>query len=321
MFDKKNGSVFGNEALIFDGLGNYSLADTMECGQCFRAVRLPEREGEACVEYLTVVGEMLITVGQRSCDELYFYGTFDASEEEALIRYFSIDEDYDRIREDIISRTDSEFLITAANVASGIRILRQEPWEALFSFIVSQNNNIPRIKRIIRLICAGYGVNLAERSGAAKCPLALERQNMSGKLDPAVCAECGACYKFPSAKDVDSRPELLLPSHPGFRFKYLTDAASRVASGEIDLDKIQSARDYSFTMSELQKIKGVGEKVASCTALFAFSNLNAFPIDVWMKRAIDEYFGGSLDHEALGEYAGVAQQYIFHYIRTISAAK
>ena len=72
-------------------------------------------------------------------------------------------------------------------------------------------------------------------------------------------------------------------------------------------------------MEELMKVKGVGEKVASCTSLFAFSNLEAFPIDVWMKRAIDEYFGGKLDHEALGAYAGVAQQYIFHYIRMLNS--
>ena len=113
-------------------------------------------------------------------------------------------------------------------------------------------------------------------------------------------------------------PELLLPSHPGFRYKYLLDAAERVASGNVDLTKIAEAGEYAYTVSELMRIKGVGEKVASCTALFGFANLEAFPIDVWMKRAIDTYFDGKLDPTTLGPYAGVAQQYIFHYIRILN---
>ena len=112
-------------------------------------------------------------------------------------------------------------------------------------------------------------------------------------------------------------PEKMLPSKPGFRYKYLLSAAERVTSGETDLDAIAEAASYEFTLCELKKILGVGDKVASCVALFGFSNLEAFPIDVWMKRAIDEYFAGSLDPTTLGKYAGVAQQYIFHYIRNL----
>ena len=81
---------------------------------------------------------------------------------------------------------------------------------------------------------------------------------------------------------------------------------------------IAAARSYEHTISRLMEIKGVGAKVASCVALFGFANLEAFPIDVWMKRAIDEYFGGNLDPRALGRYAGIAQQYIFHYVRNLS---
>ena len=140
------------------------------------------------------------------------------------------------------------------------------------------------------------------------------------KLDTDACLSCGACYSFPTAEAVCKNPEGLLSSHPGFRYKYLTDAASKVAAGEIDFGKIIKESSYDFTVSELMKVKGVGEKVASCTSLFAFSNLDAFPIDVWMKRAIEEYFDGNLDPKSLGAYAGVAQQYIFHYIRTLSGA-
>ena len=115
-----------------------------------------------------------------------------------------------------------------------------------------------------------------------------------------------------------SNPEGLLPSKPGFRYKYLVDAAAKVSNGEINLKEIEAAASYEVTLTELKKILGVGDKVASCAALFGFANLEAFPIDVWMKRAIDEYFDGKLDPVTLGPYAGVAQQYIFHYIRNLS---
>ncbi|MBQ8380324.1 MAG: DNA-3-methyladenine glycosylase 2 family protein [Clostridia bacterium] len=320
MFDKKAGSVFGKDAITVSGLGDYSLEDTLECGQCFRAVELC-REGDY-VEYLTVVGEKLVFVGQKERGELIFFGADERDIDGFIGEYFALGEDYAAIKSDILSRTDSEFLHAAADAASGIRILRQDPWEALFSFIISQNNNIPRIKKIIRSISAAYGENLAERSGISECPLkAKGYKNGTSPLDTSPCRECGICYTFPSAEAVNTSPEKLLDSHPGFRYKYLTDAAAKVLSGEVDLEKIKDASDYSVTLSELQKIKGVGEKVASCTALFAFSNLNAFPVDVWMKRAIDEYFGGNLDSTALGEYAGVAQQYIFHYIRMLAGEK
>ena len=112
-------------------------------------------------------------------------------------------------------------------------------------------------------------------------------------------------------------PDKMLPSKPGFRYKYLLCAAERVASGETDLSAIAEKKSYAYTVEELKKIKGVGDKVASCAALFGFGNLEAFPIDVWMKRAIDVYFDGQLDPTDLGQYAGVAQQYIFHYIRNL----
>ena len=95
----------------------------------------------------------------------------------------------------------------------------------------------------------------------------------------------------------------------------------KVHSKEVDLSLIKEKNSYEYTLSELSRITGVGAKVASCVALFGFSNFEAFPIDVWMKRAIDTYFGGSLDPKELGPYAGVAQQYIFHYIRQISSEK
>jgi N-glycosylase/DNA lyase len=110
----------------------------------------------------------------------------------------------------------------------------------------------------------------------------------------------------------------MLLANPGFRYEYLLDATGRVHLGEYDLAAIESAESIDEIILELKKILGVGDKVASCVALFGMGRLEAFPIDVWMKRAIDEYFGGKLDHTVFGDYAGIAQQYIFHYIRNLS---
>ena len=144
----------------------------------------------------------------------------------------------------------------------------------------------------MREICAEYGVNLyLHTEKAEKCPLSL--------IDSTPCEEkckmCGRCYTFPTAQQIVDNPEGLLPSKPGFRYKYILDAAKKIASGEVDIEKIKSAKSYDVTVSELSKILGIGLKVASCAALFGFYNLDAFPIDVWMRRAIDEHFDGKLD--------------------------
>ena len=232
---------------------------------------------------------------------------------EVCVPYFSLNTDYEKIRADITERTDSEWLCKAAECARGIVILAQDPWETLLSFIISQNNNIPRIRKIIKRISAEYGVNISLQNGAKSCP--------AKKTDATPCEEickaCGCCYTFPTAHEVCCAPEKLLTANPGFRYKYMCDAAKKVDTGEVNLDKILNEHSYDYTVSELTKINGVGPKVAACCALFGFGNLEAFPIDVWMKRAIDTYFDGHLDPSTLGEYAGVAQQYIFHYIRNL----
>ena len=287
-----------------------SLPDTFECGQCFRYEEL-FAEGER--RYMTVVEDEIIFVGQRRRGEIIFYGADSEKFDRIYRNYFDLDTDYSLIRDDILKRCDSDFLRRAAMSAGGIVILRQKPWETLCSFIISQNNNIPRIRRIVREISAEYGVNLALQKNLRSCPIDAEGAPPCEEK----CKKCGRCYTFPSPEDILSRPEGLLPSRPGFRYKYILDAADKVARGEVDLKKIEEASSYEITVTELMKILGVGLKVASCTALFGFHNLDAFPIDVWMRRAIDEHFGGRLDHEALGEYRGIAQQYIFHYIRNL----
>ena len=309
MFDKFETVFDGKHAIGVRNLSKYSLVDTMECRQCFRYERVPRDDGY--VEYMTVVGETLIRVAQLSPGELIFPEMTDEVFEKVAAPYFSLDRDLEEIKESVLERTGSEWLRSAAEFGAGIAILTQDPWEALMSFIISQNNNIPRIRKIVREISAEYGINLCIKNDYNCCPL----KRIDTSPNENDCKACGRCYSFPSAESILKSPDGLLPSKPGFRYGYILDAAEKVVSGEVDLERIKSESSYDFTLAELKKIKGVGDKVASCTALFGFANLEAFPIDVWMKRAIDTYFDGELDPATLGPYAGIAQQYIFHYIR------
>ena len=308
---KKVELIIGREASVVRDLGDYCLRDTLECGQLFRYERVTEGE-HLPDNYVVTAAGRVIEVAQREPGELIFFGVDDAASDPAIRELFALDTSLEEIKRDVISRTDSEWLRTAAEMGGGIAILKQDPWEMLVSFIISQNNNIPRIRKIIREISAEYGENLLlSQGGAKKCPLS----RIDGTPCKEKCGKCGVCYSFPTAEDILKNPEGLLPSRPGFRYSYILDAAEKVASGKVRLDMIAAARSYAHTVEALKEIKGVGDKVASCVALFGFANLEAFPIDVWMKRAIDTYFDGKLDPATLGRYAGFAQQYIFHRIR------
>jgi len=310
MFDKTVEVIDGKEAITVKGLGYLSLKDTLECGQCFRYERIEPTEYLS--EYIYTASGTLLHVAQREYGELIFFGLSDEDFERVALPLFSLESDLEDIKNDVIKHTDSEWLKSAAEYSRGIAILKQEPFETLISFIISQNNNIPRIRKIIKAVAAEYGVNLClQSSKEPKCPLGL----CSGIPCEENCKKCGVCYSFPTAEDILKEPEKLLPSKPGFRYKYILDACEKVVTGELNLDMIAAARSYTYTTDRLKSVKGVGDKVASCVALFGFGNLEAFPIDVWMKRAIEIYFNGELDPSSLGRYAGVAQQYIFHYIR------
>ena len=187
MFTIKHKIFEGRSAIVAEGLGGYSLCDTLECGQCFRHRLIKNENGYT--EYMIPVGNSLLFVGQEKLGELIF---FDISEEEfykTAVPYFTLDTDYEAIKNDIRRRTDSAWLLSAIESGGGIAILKQDAWEALFSFIVSQNNNIPRIKKIIAEISSAYGDNLCLQNGIKKCPLS--------KIDGTPCHEncknCGIC--------------------------------------------------------------------------------------------------------------------------------
>ena len=191
--------------------------------------------------------------------------------------------DYGKIRKQISGI--HPILSEAAEYAPGIRILRQEPWEALCTFIISQNNNIKRIKGIVARLCESFGEEIARGE-----------------------------YAFPTAKKMSELSvDDLAPLRAGFRNRYLVDAAQKVSSKEVDLKKCFTL-PYDEARTELMKITGVGVKVADCTLLFGFHRIEAFPVDVWMKRAMERLFP-DMTASDFGEYAGIAQQYIFHYSR------
>lgn len=269
--------------MIIENVGNFSVSKTFDCGQCFRFDPVPGEEecfeGVAFGSYARfrrTDGGLEITDGT---DRLFW------------THFLSLDEDYgtidERIRTSLGSERDRAFMNSAVDHGAGIRILRQDPWETLISFIISQNNNIPRIKKIIAALCERYGEDIG-----------------------------GGRYSFPTPEAIlGAGEEGLFELRCGFRAPYIYDAARRVASGETDLEKIAGLRQYEDADAELRKIKGVGPKVSACVLLFGFGRKDAFPIDVWMKRIMVKRFPDGLDYRRFGEYAGVAQQYLFYYER------
>lgn len=260
------------------------LDKTFDCGQCFRFERV-EGSLHNC-EWAGVAYGRAVSFASEG-GRLYVYGSTEEEFHKIWRNYLDLDTDYDAMGKDILSRSDSEALGHAVDFGRGIRILRQEPWETVCSFIISQNNNIPRIKKIVASLC--------QRAG----------DRIEGSEE----------YSFPSAAAVAALGEDgLFELRTGFRAKYIFDAAKKVSSGELDLDLIPSL-PTSEGAEMLCSVKGIGPKVAACALLFGFGKYDAFPVDVWIKKAVGKYFPGEFDHSRLGPYAGLAQQYLFYYER------
>jgi len=268
-----------NGNIIISGLTDFSAEKTFDCGQCFRFEKYGDIfGGVAFGKYLELSQPDDGTVIIHSCG---------ISEYENVWKHFlALDEDYAAINSAIAAIPDSTGTIKkATGRGRGIRILRQDGWEALCSFIISQNNNIPRIKKLVSAISEKFGVPF-EKNGVIRFSFPT----------PEALAEAGEAAIF----------EL----KTGFRAKYIYDAAKRVASGETDLDAIEKMSSAD-ALEEIMKIKGVGPKVASCALLFGFSKTDMFPIDVWIRRVIERHFPDGLDISSLGEHAGIVQQYLF----------
>ena len=255
-----------------DGL---DLPHTLDCGQAFRW-----EETESGVWRGTAYGKYL-ELKKAEDGTLVLFNTTESDFNGIWRKYFDLDRDYNAVNAQI---GKNEILKSAAEYSSGIRILNQEPWETLCSFIISQNNNIKRIKGIISRFCDNFG------------------------------EDKGNFHAFPTAEKTAALTlDDLAVLRSGFRAKYILDAAQKVASGEIDLERLKAVSTDN-AREELMKIKGVGPKVADCALLFSLCHIDAFPKDVWIKRAMQALFGGELPDEAK-PYAGIAQQYIFFYAR------
>ena len=267
---------FGKE-LKLKNFENIDLVQTFECGQCFRWQKILENS------YIGIFKGKKLELSQLTPNTIIL--STDMSDFKKIwYKYFDLETDYKKIGENIT--TLHPILKKAYIECSGIRILRQEPWETLCSFIISQNNNIPRIKKIIKSLCDLFGDKI---------------ENSKEK-------------SFPSSEVISKlNLEDLEPIRSGFRAKYILDAARKISSKIVDFKKIENL-DYIDAKNELMKIKGVGPKVADCVLLYGFHRLEAFPEDVWIKKVMNKFFKNE-SPKIFGEYAGIAQQYLYHYSR------
>lgn len=263
-------------------IDHFNLDETFLCGQCFRWEKQEDGTFYGVVSNHAVKmyyhDEKTIYVESSNPDLVYWS------------HYLNFSNDYNFIEEKL---QQDEKLRPCIEVGRGIRILRQDLWETIVSFIISANNNIPRIKKIISALCESFG----------------EKIEFDGKT----------FYGFP---DSDTLAKLSIEDlkhiKAGFRDKYILDAAKKVSNGEINLDKLQKMSD-SEAKKALMKINGVGSKVADCVLLFALGRYRTFPQDVWIKRIINEIYGveekdiSSFVTEHFGNFGGIAQQYLYYY--------
>ncbi len=269
-----NDIIFEKDKIYIKNVGNFDLDQTLDCGQAFRWNKRDDNTwcGIAFGKYIELSNKNGNIVINHSSKEDFKSIWQD---------YFDLNRDYGQIIKEV---SQNPTIAKAAEFCSGIRLLNQEPWEALCSFIISQNNNIPRIKGIVERLCENFG----------------------DKIDGG--------YTFPSAEVIAKLTvDDLSVIRSGFRAKYILDAAEKVASGEINLEELKQI-DYDTAREKIMTIKGVGPKVADCVLLYGLGHKNAFPRDVWINRALDQMFGGNIP-DCVGLYGGIVQQYIFHYIR------
>jgi N-glycosylase/DNA lyase len=275
---------------------NYNLAATLGCGQAFRW----RTEGQA---WAGVVHGRWVQLSQPNPDTLHATTTAPEPDFTGLRRYLRLDEDF---AAQLASFPDDAPLRAAVAHCRGLRLLRQEPWECLASFILSSTKQIPQIQQCVELLCQRYGETVPTPPGH----------------EPR--------FSFPSPARLAACTEMeLRECKIGFRAKYLRAAAQRVSRGDLPLATL-SQLPLAVARAQLMECPGVGRKIAECALLFSLGFDAAFPIDVWVERALRQlYFPRRrpmrprLEHFAatyFGPHAGLAQQYLFHYLRTRPAS-
>ena len=257
---------------------DFDLQKIAFSGQCFRVKQWEDGTyrfitGDSCV-YIKDMGEQLFSI---SCDRREW--------ERVWKRYFYLDRCY----RDIFNKEYQKhpFVDEAMKYGRGLRILRQEPWEMLVTFIISQRKSIPAIATAVETLSSQYGHTITtdrERLKAFPTPQELK------KISIEDLKECRL----------------------GYRASYVFDAIQKVLSGTLDLQCLNEEEDEHI-LDLLQKVHGVGKKVANCVSLFAYGRISCVPIDVWISRAIENECGGISPFHLFRENAGIIQQYIFYY--------
>lgn len=279
---------------------DFDLKKIAESGQCFRFNEVTEGcgTGSADIAQGGYEGAVFsVAASDRHLlirvlgDDRYDLNCTQQEFDSFWSGYFDLDVDYSDIR-GRISPEEDPYLFAASEFGKGIRILRQDPWEMLVSFIISQRKNIPAIKASIEKLCALAGDVIFEDD------------------------ICGAVHSFPTPDRLAALSmEELSGCSLGYRDKYVHRAALDVASGAVDLDSYRNLDDASL-MNELLKLYGVGVKVANCEILFGYHRLDAFPRDVWINRVLEEHYQAGFPFETYAPYNGVMQQYLFFAARS-----
>ena len=273
----------------------FSIPQICESGQCFRLDAVSEDTYEllAGSRYLKIrirenLAEAAGRDGNRKANSQGETNLFCTQEEYETFwkEYFDLSVSYS----DYIGQIDEQddYLKSAAAFGGGIRILRQDTWEMIITFILSQQNNIPRIKGLIRALSERYG---------KKC------ETPEGR----------AYYAFPCAEELSrAAEEELRELKLGYRSKYICQTARMVAGGEINLDALKEM-EYTEARTELMRLSGIGGKVADCICLFALHQMDAFPVDTHIKKVLELHYPHGFPFEKYRGCAGVMQQYIFYY--------
>lgn len=257
---------------------DFDLDHIARSGQCFRFRPLGERH------YALVAGGRYLEVSQQGQTV-----RFDCPEDEfeAVWRpYFDLDADYGRYKSAVAKR--DKYLQSAVAAAGGLRILRQELWETIVCFIISQQNNIARITKCVENLCLLFGETCYNRSEQVY-------------------------NAFPTAERLAAcTADDLAPVRLGYRAKYILAAARQVATGEVDLDAVRRM-DYAHAKAELMRLTGVGVKVAECICLFALHHIDAFPIDTHIRQMLDKHYPKGFPMKRYKGFAGIMQQYAFYF--------
>ncbi len=274
--------VFNND-IIIKNPSDFNLEHVFDCGQCFRFYKTGENE------YTGVAGGRAVTV-KSDKNSLIFYDTTKEDFDQFWHDYFDLSLDYTMIKNKL---SGDRCMDNAMNEGHGIRILRQELFETIISFIISQSNNIPRIKKIIESLCTLCGEKLEYR----------------GKT----------YYSFPTPQAILSCDISSIKA--GFRDKYIIAAAKHIHENPTFLDDLKAA-DTPKAKKMLMSLPGIGNKVSDCILLFGLGKTDSFPVDVWMRRIMEQlYFERKSTveeiteyaREKFGEFSGYAQQYLFYY--------